>query len=238
MTETSGNVKYYKSGDYYTVGDNSTTNADGITDTSYSGEITIEEKIQGKDVIEISRFAFINCKITKITIYAKLRSINTNAFCYCIDLVYINIPSSVTFMGYRSFYLGPEGVTRDLKMTVEFEERTETIFLCIQTFAKRSKFSILYQSKVPPISEGDVIFQVNTPVVCSPTKIQFDSTNTVDLSNCDAPIFKPKTKTRTKNICTVLIIRSQNTGLILFLLISLFTPPITKMITPTIKKSE
>ena len=58
---TKGNVRYYPCSDFYTVGDNSTETADGISSTSYAGKIVIEEKINGKDVLEISNYAFQSC---------------------------------------------------------------------------------------------------------------------------------------------------------------------------------
>ena len=106
MSEVSKNhVRYFLSGNFYTVGNNETENSDGITDTSYSGEIIIEDEINGKEVLEISQYSFRSCKITKVIIYAKLRSINLRAFCYCSKLEYINIPSTVTFLGDGALFL-------------------------------------------------------------------------------------------------------------------------------------
>ena len=97
---TLNNINYFLKDGFLTVGDNSTEKADGITDASYSGEVVIEEKIRGKEVLGIAQCAFDGCLyITSVIIYAKLRSINKWAFRNCKNIEYINIPSSVTFIG-------------------------------------------------------------------------------------------------------------------------------------------
>ena len=58
---TVDHVKYYPKNDYYLVGNNGTNIADGITDKLFSGEITIQAKIKGKEVKEISQHAFRKC---------------------------------------------------------------------------------------------------------------------------------------------------------------------------------
>ena len=83
-------VRYFLSGSFYTVGNNATKNADGITDASYSGEIFIEDKINGKEVLEISQYAFQACSITRVIIYAKIRSINRCAF-YCCVWIFVEV---------------------------------------------------------------------------------------------------------------------------------------------------
>ena len=115
-------VNYYQNSDFYTVGNNETSVADGIEDKSYSGEIIIEEKIKGKTIIEISQYAFKDCLITKVTIYAKLRSINYYAFYGCEKLEYINIPSTVTFLGRGALFLCKSSVVCDLEMFIEFNK--------------------------------------------------------------------------------------------------------------------
>ena len=105
MSEVKKNyVRYFLSGNFYTVGNNKTTSVDGITDASYSGEIIIEERINGKEVLEIAQYAFQSRKITKVTIHAKLRSINQNAFRFCTKLEYMNIPATVTFLGNEALF--------------------------------------------------------------------------------------------------------------------------------------
>ena len=79
--ETIGRVNYFLSGDYYFVGDNTSRLNDGISDTSYTGPIVIRPEINGKKVIEISKYAFISCSITKVTTFTKMTSTNVKAFC-------------------------------------------------------------------------------------------------------------------------------------------------------------
>ena len=74
--EVGDHVKYYlQNNEYFIVGDNSTKDANGITDQSYNGEIVIPEKIKNKKVREIGRYAFRCCaSITRVTIFCKIDS--------------------------------------------------------------------------------------------------------------------------------------------------------------------
>ena len=83
------NVRYCSKDDYYIVGDN-LTDGSGISTTSFSEEIVIKEKFREKSVLEIGKNAFINCfSITKITILARIRNINMQAFIYRIIILNI-----------------------------------------------------------------------------------------------------------------------------------------------------
>ena len=78
---------------FFIVGDNSSSSATCITDTSFAGEIIIQAKIEDKPVKEIPKYAFYQCYyLTKVTIHAKLTSINEQAFQQCGSLEYVNIP--------------------------------------------------------------------------------------------------------------------------------------------------
>ena len=84
-------VKYYSKGSYYIVGDNSSNYANGILDKNFEGEITIFDNINGKRVLELGQYAFSDCRnLTKVFIKARIRSINTWAFVWCLKLNYIN----------------------------------------------------------------------------------------------------------------------------------------------------
>ena len=75
-------VNYYLQSDgSYFVGNGS--EASGIVDKNYKGEITIQSKIKGKEITEISTGAFKHCYyITKVIIHAKIKKINDYAFCF------------------------------------------------------------------------------------------------------------------------------------------------------------
>ena len=123
------NVKYFlRNNEFYIVGDNSTTDANGITDKSYEGEIIIPEKIKNKEIREIGQKAFYYCtKISRITIVAKLTAINSMAFYCCENLKYINIPETCTFLGEFALYLE---ATSDVPLVVEFcKGRTKYIYI-------------------------------------------------------------------------------------------------------------
>jgi hypothetical protein len=202
-----GYIKYYPSGDYYIVGDNSSTYGNGISQTSYSGEITIKESINGRGVIEIGQHAFMNCPITKLTIYAKLRSINYYSFCWCTSLQYINIPSTVTFIGMAALYLGDPSVTIDRSIFVEFNGgRTEKVFISDYCFTRRTKFYIVYPSNLVPLysSTSHTWEGTTTCYICAPSVFDFFTKQTTpDTSKCPNSQFVNITKSteRRYNTC-------------------------------------
>jgi hypothetical protein len=183
-----GYVKYYPSGQYYIVGDNTTTSGNGITQTSYSGEIVIKEFINGKEVVEIGQYAFTSCQIKNVTIYAKLRSINTWAFTYCTKLEYLNIPSTVTFIGTSALFLGNPGVTIKIDAVIEFNDgRTQKVFIGDENFCRRTTFYIIYPSNLPPLysSTSNAWNDVTYYFICAPSTFDFYSKHTTtDTTKC------------------------------------------------------
>ena len=211
MSEVKKNyVRYFLSGSFYTVGNNETSSADGITDASYTGEITIEDKINGKEVLEISQRAFESCKIKKVTIYAKIRKINLWAFCYCSKLEYINIPSSVTYIGQSALFLGESGVVCNIDMFIEFNKgRAQELFIYKQNFANRKTFFIIYPSTIAPEYSDtlNAFWGTETYYICAPSVFTFYTKQTTkDFSKCPDPIFKER-KVRTFNdVCASLVL--------------------------------
>ena len=241
MSVNKSYVRYFLNGSFYTVGDNSTTKADGIADTSYSGEIVIEDRINGKEVLEIAKYAFQRCQITKVTIYAKLRSINYAAFDCCSKLEYINIPSTVTFIGNGAFYLAtPNLATVDLSVTVEFVSgRTEKVFIDRGNFGRRTNVSVIYPSILPPLYSGttNAWNDVSTYSICALSSLNFyTKTATTDFSKCPVPQFVDRVSTyKARNVCTCNTNRRQRCFIISSLLISLLTESIPDIITPKTK---
>ena len=205
---TKNYVNYYPIDGYFVVGDNSTSNADGINDTSYSGEIVIEEKINGKEVLEISKNAFSYCIITKATIHAKLRSINLGAFCYCEKIEYLNIPSTVTFLGSAAIWFG-YAKNLDLQITIEFVKgRTQKIFFDMKNFARRKTYNIIYPSTYAPLysSTVDAFLGVENYQICAPSSFAFyTKSTTAEQSKCPPSQYKGKTS----KICTCITKRKQ-----------------------------
>ena len=235
-------VKYYPVDGHFVVGDNSTTIADGITDTSYSGEIVIEDKINNKEVKEISQYAFIDCLITNVTIYAKIRCINRRAFYGCTKLTYINIPSTVRYIGldvfclferrkyYKSNFFGEQVVafviyTVDLAVTFEFVSgRTENLYIGSRNFAGRKKAYIIYPSKFIPLTSdtSDAFQDAKTSFVCAPSTFTFyTKTTTTNSSKCPSPLFKG---IPANSACKYKLIRMHKQFIIANLLICLFNP--------------
>ena len=200
------NVIYYKKDEYYIVGSNSSSSSsDGVSSTEVSGDIYIEEKIEGLPVQEIGRCAFFNCKkITRVTIYAKIRSINYCAFYMCINLQYINIPSTVTFIGNNGINLGTGSETVNLDLTVEFNEgRNEKIYLRNQAICRRTNIFILYPSSIVPLYDGDPFYEAVNVVICAPTSFTFcNKQTTTDSSKCPLSSYTPKVKTKGLKGCT------------------------------------
>lgn len=201
---TVDNVNYTIFDNYYIVGDNSTKIADGIVDTSFSGEIEIKERINGIKVLEIAQYAFTKCiYIKKVYIYAKLRSINKRAFCYCTGLEYINIPETVMSIGEATLYFGDPGSTLiNRSITVEFNPRkNKEFFIDENCFSCRTTVYVIYQSNVKPIYfnyDNHAFNLVSEYFICAPSVFVFyNKTTTTDVSKCPLPIFRS-----TKNHCT------------------------------------
>jgi hypothetical protein len=188
-----GYVKYYPSGQYYIVGDNKTTYGNGITQSSYSGEIVIKEFINGKEVIEIGQYAFTSCQIKNVTIYAKIRSINTWAFTYCTKLEYLNIPSTVTFIAQSALYLGNgSSITLDFGVIIEFDRgRTQKVFIGDDNFCRRTPTYVIYPSTLPPLysSISTAWRGVTNYSICAPSVFDFyTKQTTTDMTKC--PIYR------------------------------------------------
>lgn len=191
------NVKYNISENYCIVGDNSTTYGNGITDKNYDGKIVIEDRVNRLKVQEIGRNAFREChKITEVIIYAKIKSINCNAFDQCISLRYINIPSTVTYIGDVAFYLG-NGNCRTLSTEVIFEfnlGRTQNLFIGKTCFTYRSKIYIIYPYNFSPECDTQRAFEGSPDVIiCAASVMNFYTKTTKDdYSLCPTPKYKER----------------------------------------------
>ena len=233
--ETINHVKYFLSSskDFYLVGDNTTTSGNALTPTSYEGEIVIEEKIKGKKVIEIAQYAFAKSSITKVTIHAKIRSINFQSFCWCTKLEYINIPSTVTYIGDAALFLGTcEEYKVNLAVTVEFVAgRTQNLYIDRNCFSKRSLVSIIYPSEFVPEFKNDLPFyDTDKAVICAPKSFSFyTKQTTTDMSQCPAAKYKPR------NLQTYNARKNQRRFIIHSFLICLLTSQIINIQEPTTK---
>ena len=80
------------------------------TDSKYSGDIVVPEKVKSSDGLEyvvtsLSEKCFDSCKnLTSITIPSSVTSLGDWCFYYCSGLTSITIPSSVTSLGDYCFY--------------------------------------------------------------------------------------------------------------------------------------
>ena len=145
--------------------------------------------------MEISQYAFQACSITRVIIYAKIRSINFCAFRFCTKLKYINIPSSVTFLGELALYVGEAGVTEPGEILVEFNKgRTQNFYIDEQNFARRETVYVIYPYKYIPSCQTTYAFAgVNYPYICAPSVFTFYTKKTItDSSKCPRPVFKER----------------------------------------------
>ena len=188
------NVKYYLSGNNYIVGNGTNINGNGITDPSYSGEITILEHIKGKPVTEVGQYAFRECHyITKIFIYAKITRINERSFSRCKNLEYINIPATVTHVDLYGLYFG-DGIGVITKpIVVEFNKgRTKNIHFVGGSFTFRTNISIIYPYSRSPTFDQDDMFEGSTYIsICAKSSFSFiTKPTTTDFNMCPLPLFK------------------------------------------------
>ena len=228
--ETFDHVKYYlQNNEFYIVGDNGTTDANGITDSAYEGEIIIPEKVKNKEIREIGRQAFRSCKkITKVTIFAKLTAINHNAFDYCENLKYINVPQTVTFLGY--YALSTES-NSNVPFVVEFcKGRTKNIYIDRGAIAYTSYIYIIYPSKIEPFyANSEQSNDVTSVTICAQSSFNFCGyqMTTTDMSKCPIPIFEAYKSAAAAGCsckCTCKRIRRNNIPLISLILITAFAP--------------
>ena len=172
VCEVVDRVKYYlQNNEYYIVGDNSTNDANGITDQSYNGEIVIPEKIKNKEIRKIGQYAFSSCaSITRVTIFAKLTVIDRSAFEYCEKIEYINIPQTVTFIGgYALSVSNFDDTPSDVPLTVEFcKGRTKDLYINSGGISFRNSISIIYPRSIGPFFNPEYQFQeVSSATICA-----------------------------------------------------------------------
>lgn len=227
----SNGIRYYQFDNYYVVGDNKSSSVNAVSSTSFSGEIIIPESVNGRVIKEIGRYAFDKCRlITKVIIYAKITSINTYSFRDCIGLTYLNIPPTVTFIGYAALFLGIDSESQviDLAITVEFNKgRTKEIVFSGFEFSFRTKINIIYPYNYPPQGCVSSVFKkVQTTVICAPSEFSFCSKQTTtDSSKCSSnfsKLFERKQNTLSN-------IKRHASIIILSLLIILLTLPLIKI---------
>ena len=70
---------------------------------SYSGDIVIPDKIDGKTVSAVGKLAFYRCEITSVTLPSTLKLIDDEAFSQCPNVKELTIPASVDSIGKAAF---------------------------------------------------------------------------------------------------------------------------------------
>ena len=102
MCDVYQGVKYCHVNNQYIVG-TGTEQANNADDSINSFRIVIPKKVNGNIVDAIGQYAFYeNRNIVEVIIYARVKYIDTYAFCRCVNLATINIPASCTRLGVVS----------------------------------------------------------------------------------------------------------------------------------------
>ena len=97
-------------------------------DTSVSGELTIPDIIEGKEVTSIGSHAFSGCSsLTNITIPNSVTSIGNRAFCYCSSLTSINVSDNNKNYSSIDGVLFNKDKTEIIKYPVKKEETSYDI---------------------------------------------------------------------------------------------------------------
>ena len=126
------------------VGTNGSTNGNGISDSSFSGVLTIPDFFNSKRVVEIGQFAFRSClNLEEVIIQAKLVSINQHAFYICPSLSHINIPPSVTFIGAGVLRSTNSG-TATGSLTIMFEGESQLSVIGNFNFLRKDTIIIYF----------------------------------------------------------------------------------------------
>ena len=200
MTKTIGHVNYYLNNGVYIVGNGNEKS--GLSPTNFKGEIVILPSIDSIEITEISAYAFAYTSITKVTILAKIKTINRASFHACQKLSYINIPSTVTYIGLNGINLGDNYNAINRPITVEFNSgRTEQITLAERAISRRVNYKIIYPSNILPICETNAMETVTTADICAPEEFSFcQFTTTKDQTKCPEPLFDSNNERKSRRL--------------------------------------
>jgi len=118
----------------------------------------------------------------------------------------LNIPSTVTFIGYYGIYLYRSfGGTQNLPVFIEFEPRTSDLYIDGYVFCGRSLYQIYYPSSIVPLHNSNGAFcATTTAYICAPSVFNFyTKTTTTDLSKCPDPLFVYKPQNHITSIAKI-----------------------------------
>ena len=157
-------------GDYNGVGTYTVACKSSIT------TVTIPEKVNGKPVLEIGCQAFSKLlKLETVEILAKITQINQFAFYGCCSLININIPSSVTFIGYAAISaIKSDDDPSDGILTIKFEPNAT--ITRIEQFAIEKKLHIIIYYcgyHKPEIVDDAIFYGAQTKIVFSPIELNW-----------------------------------------------------------------
>ena len=167
------------------VGDNSTTQSNGAFNKKALTSLTIPERANGKRITEIGRCAFQNQgQLATVTIKAKITQINNDAFHYCVSLVFINIPSSVTYIAKLAIScVTSSDATASGILNVLFDYPSSIKTIGEFGFERKTNVVVYFGGAQAPSISQYLFYHSSSVVIYSPKSIKFGSYNTIAIDS-------------------------------------------------------
>ena len=163
------------------VGDNSTSHGNSLASECTITHLEILETVDQKSIEEIGQFSF-SCisSLTSVSIKAKITQINSYAFYSCMNLSYINIPSSTLFIGRSVMSLKAENRKDTSKGTVRiiFDYPANVKYIGVYAIERKENMIVYFFGKKRPIFEGGIFEGTTNKTVFALSKMKFDTAKT------------------------------------------------------------
>ena len=146
MCDIYNGIRYCEVNNEYIVG-NGTNVKNNAEENLQSMHLVIPKKVYGRKVEAIGQYAFYqNIRIIEVTIYARITHIDFAAFCRCINLISINIPSTCTKLGGYCLdqYEYIKEQQSDGSLNVFFEENSEIAEFDHNVFAWKNTLNLYF----------------------------------------------------------------------------------------------
>ena len=177
-------IKYCKCNNIWIVGDNETN---AYTPETLPNTLIIPKKVRGHAIKEIGYEAFREAKkLVSVFIEAEITRINRAAFSRCSSLAFINIPPTVTYIGYVGLYFGINDThVSKSSVTVLFETSNLDIYIDEGCMTYIDSVSVFYCRTASPVFNYSPFLGASTVKIYSPNNISiFNKWPTIDSSKC------------------------------------------------------